>query len=147
VSVHPLVEAAPFAAHLGHIGSVSRLPWQVLALAANVPLAWGDALINGVSGRPLKLVPAEIARRVLSLDEDIRARLAKQRVPADETAARLLYLLRSGWHPPALARRVGLSLLELSATLRGAPQVARLTELTVAALESSHRARAARAAA
>ncbi len=147
MSVRPMVQAAPFAAHLKYISSVIRLPWQVLVLAVGVPQRWGELLVNGVGGTPLPVVPTGVAERILSLSEDIGTQLSSQQVDAEDTAERILFLLRSGWHPPALARVAGLSLLELSAVLRGTPQVSRLTELRVLALESSHRGRIAGAAA
>ncbi len=147
MSVQKMVQAAPFAAHLRYISSVARLPWQVLVSAVGVSQRWGEMLVNGVAGCPLPVVPPEVAERIFSLSEDISTQLSSKQVDARETAERILFLLRSGWHPPALARHVGLSLPELSAVLRGAPKVSRLTELQISALESSHRTRMAAAAA
>lgn len=141
------VEAAPFAAHLRHICAITRLPWPVLALAAEVPLEWGDALVNGTKGRPLQTFPIPLAERIMSLSPDISSRLANRWVPAAGTARLLRQMLRSGWHPPALAHHCGLSLAELSSILRGAPEVTNLVELRVRALSASHRRRSARVAA
>lgn len=102
--MHDWVDAAPFRAHLSHLCAATGLPWQVLALHADMPLRMAEKLM---AGRPGYRLPRAQAIRVLSLTaEDVR-RLRAGSVPAAPTASRLRLLLGQGVGPARIAGVLG----------------------------------------
>ncbi|MBK8463433.1 MAG: hypothetical protein IPL36_10455 [Nigerium sp.] len=102
--MHDWVDAAPFRAHLSHLCAATGLPWQVLALHADMPLRMAETLM---AGRPGYRLPRPQAIRLLSLTaEDVR-RLRSASVPAAPTASRLRLLLGHGVGPTRIAGVLG----------------------------------------
>lgn len=102
--MHEWVDAAPFRAHLSHLCAATGLPWQVLALHAEMPLRMAEKLMTG---RPGYRLPRTYARRVLGLDAGGVRRLRSASVPAAPTASRLRLLLGQGIGPVRIASALG----------------------------------------
>lgn len=120
--------SAPFRAHLRLLLDGTGLPWQVMALAADVPLRLVGRLLNTPGSRRLPKLPAEAAQRLLRLNQNHITELSRLRIPSQQTAQILSSLLADGCPPGQLARYCRLSRSELSATL-SAPTCSQLTAL------------------
>lgn len=98
------VDAAPFRSHLLHLCGSTGLPWQVLAVHADVPLRLAEKL---VAGRPGQRLPRAQASRLLALTAADLRRLRSASVPAAPTATRLRALLTDGASPAQLGGVLG----------------------------------------
>lgn len=127
----PVIEAAPFTAHLHHVSATTRLGWPVLALAAGLDLPTAEPVWRGTT----PTITEHTAQCLWRLGPDVRSALASSFVAGAPSAYRLRYLLRRGWLPPTLAHHLGLSLDELRSVLSGRrPTVSRLVDLQIEAL-------------
>lgn len=147
--IHPTptddwVGAAPFRAHLRHVGEASGQPWQVLALLAGVSLSLADHLLHGRRGRPVRRITRASAARILSLTSEGARSLPTEWVPADRVHRLLEWLSARGWSPAEIAAAAGVDARVLSASTRHVPHE---VELRVMVLVASLDRAAARGAA
>lgn len=89
------VDAAPFRTHLQHLLGVSRLPWRVLAVAADVP----DRMVQRLlfeSHRSLRRIRHIDARHLMELTPQRLTQMDRSAVPAALARRQSLALLAAG---------------------------------------------------
>lgn len=130
------VDAAPFRAHVRHAVETTAVPWQVVAVAADVSLTAVHALLSGRAGRTQTKIAPRLAARLLQIDVRELHAMRSLRVPAWLTGRRLRDQLVAGADPLRMARWCQIGLDELTLLVEGeATSCTRLTEILALAAE------------
>lgn len=101
------VAAAPFRYHVEHLVATTGVPWQIVAMAAHVPLQLVRTLIFGRDGRRRPLVSPNAARRLYAVTPDQLLRLRQQQVPASQVQTLVTALLADGADAEMIASWLG----------------------------------------
>ncbi len=148
------VAAAPFRSHLIHECAIAGVSWSVAALHAGLPIPLVHQLLDVRPGRRVERIAPELAERVLGVNAPSLRSLAVSHVPASAARTTLTRLVRAGWAPFDVARRLHLAVGEVDAIASGAAsRVTKLIDLRLTALlataspPSTQRRRATRRAA
>lgn len=133
------VLAAPFRAHVRHVGEVTGLPWRVLALCAGVEPTLVRHLLFGRDGRLVRRLHVVTARQLLALDTQTFRLLAGQRCRAEHTHQRVRALLTE-FETAEIARLARTTPSEIQRLASGrASTCGALTALLVHGLWDAHR--------
>jgi hypothetical protein len=111
------VAAAPFRAHVRHLLEATGLPWRVVAVHADAPERMVASLLFGRGDRPLRRIPPDVARRLLSVRISALAALATQSVPVTLARSALTLLRQSGASLSAISHDVGVDAGDLTRIL------------------------------
>lgn len=135
------VDARPFRAHLGQLLSVG-LTEPVVARLTGLSVRAVEHLAHGRSGRPVRRICSESARRLLRITTAEARALRFRPVPVRASRARLramaAYGMPSssapGWTEQRLADAIGISIRDAQQVLgRGSATCSQLTALKIAA--------------
>lgn len=133
------VLAAPFRAHVRHVGEVTGMPWRVLALVAGVQPALMRSLLFGRQGRQVRRLHIVTARLLLALDATTLRLLGGRRCRAEHTRGRIRDLL-GDLDADELAAMTRCSTSELTALAEGDQTTCNaITALLVHAVWDAHR--------
>ena len=102
------VAAAPFRYHVQHLIAATGVPWQMIAIVAQLPQQQVRTLLYGRDGRRRPRLSPYAARRLLAVTQEQLTSLRTQRAPASLVRDNLAALLADGVTLEALA--TGLSL-------------------------------------
>lgn len=97
------VAAAPFRYHVQHLIAATGVPWQVVAIVAQLPQQQVRTLLYGRYGRRRPRLSPYAARRLLAVTSDQLLALRTQRAPASLVRDHLGALLADGVSVEALA--------------------------------------------
>ena len=132
------VEAAPFRAHLRHLMAVSSMSASCVALLVGISPRLAANLLYGRSGRPLRRISPDTARKLLRVTGADARETRFRTVPAHPTAGHLRQLSAVGWSDEGLAELLGLRADELAGiragTLSSCTQLAALRAAAEVAL-------------
>ena len=104
------VSAAPFRYHVQHLMAATGVPWQVIAVVADLPLEQVRTLLFGRGGRLRPRMSPYAARRLLALDAELLNRLRARTIPAQMAQRSLAALLADGASLVSLAEWLRLDL-------------------------------------
>jgi len=90
------VSAAPFRYHVHHLMAATAVPWQVIAVAADLPQQQVRSLLYGRDGRHRSRLSPYAARRLLALDATQLRRLQVREIPASLVTDNVRALLADG---------------------------------------------------
>ena len=90
------VSAAPFRYHVHHLMAATAVPWQVIAVAADLPQQQVRSLLYGRDGRHRSRLSPYAARRLLALDATQLRRLQVREIPASVVTDSVRALLADG---------------------------------------------------
>jgi hypothetical protein len=90
------VSAAPFRYHVRHLMAATGVPWQVVAVAADLPQQQIRTLLFGRDGRHRPRLSPYAARRLLALDAAQLRHLQIRNLPAHVVADSAKALLSDG---------------------------------------------------
>ena len=113
------VDAAPFRAHLKHLMAVGRLEAAEVAVVLGLSTRAVQHLLEGRSGRVVRRISPQTARRLLVVRADDVRGLRWCLTPATAARASWQRLRASGWSAEEVASRVGFGLDELRALGHG----------------------------
>jgi hypothetical protein len=97
------VAAAPFRYHVQHLIAATGVPWQMVAIVAQVPQQQVRTLLYGRDGRRRPRLSPYAARRLLAVTPEQLWRLRTQRAPASLVRDHLAALLDDGLSVESLA--------------------------------------------
>jgi hypothetical protein len=113
------VDAAPFRAHLTHLMAVGRLEVPEVAVVLGLSTRAVQHLLEGRSGRTVRRISPQTARRLLVVGaDDVRA-LRWCLTPSAAARASWHRLRADGWSAEEVASRTGFGLDELRALEHG----------------------------
>lgn len=143
------VDAAPFAAHLGHLCSTTGLPWPVVAAYAGLPLRTAERLVPWTPARRLRRLPRSLAQQVFAVTPEELLRLRGVWVSAEACARRVAELVGRGVPMGRIADQLGCSTDLVARLADGAPATvsAELALRAKVACETADRASLQRVAA
>jgi len=104
------VSAAPFRYHVHHLMAATAVPWQVIAVAADLPQQQVRSLLYGRDGRHRSRLSPYAARRLLALDATQLRRLQVREIPASVVTDSVRALLADGASLESIAGWMGLDL-------------------------------------
>jgi len=90
------VSAAPFRYHVQHLMASTGVPWQVIAVVADLPQQQVRSLLYGRDGRRRSRLSPYAARRLLALDAAQLRRLQVREVPGHLVMNSVQALLADG---------------------------------------------------
>ncbi len=131
------VDATPFRAHVRFLMGVGAISSSDLATLAEISARAIDHLLHGRSGRVVRRISTEMARRLITITADDVRGLPWRLVPTERARAQLVHLRRTGRTDSEIAVMVGVSATDL-ANLDG--PVAHCSELTSLRLATAARA-------
>jgi hypothetical protein len=97
------VAAAPFRYHVQHLIAATGVPWQMVAIAAELPQQQLRTLLYGRDGRRRPRLSPYAARRLLAVTREQLSAMRIQRAPASLVRGNLAALLHDGVTIEALA--------------------------------------------
>jgi hypothetical protein len=138
------VDASPFRAHLRFLTAVGSLTTEDVATLAGISGAAADHLLHGRSGRAVRRISPEVARRLISISaNDVRS-LRWRLVPAEKAQAPLARLRRVGCSDAEIAELAGASLVEVAALAGPSRHCSQLLVLRLTSAARFHDAPSAR---
>ncbi|HEY8662347.1 MAG TPA: hypothetical protein VIL68_01910 [Propionibacteriaceae bacterium] len=114
------VSAAPFRYHVHHLMAATGVPWQVMAVVADLPQQQVRSLLYGRDGRRRSRLSPYAARRLLALDATQLRRLQVREIPAHLVMHSVHALLADGASLESIARWLRLDLHSTSQLAAGA---------------------------
>ena len=97
------VAAAPFRYHVRHLIAATGVPWQMVAIVAELPQQQVRTLLYGRDGRRRPRLSPYAARRLLAVTAEQLLAMRNQRAPASLVRDNLAALLDDGVNIEALA--------------------------------------------
>ena len=104
------VSAAPFRYHVQHLMASTGVPWQVIAVVADLPQQQERSLLYGRDGRRRSRLSPYAARRLLALDAAQLRRLQVREVPGHLVMDSVQRLLADGASLESIAEWLRLDL-------------------------------------
>lgn len=128
------VHAAPFRRYAEHLVEASKLPWRVVALAADIPAGTMHGLLYGRAGRRTYRIRERDAAALLSVTPGWLISLSARPVPAAAPGEWVRALLAAGHSSGRLATLLGCTVADLGAIAREQFRVSVALALRVRAL-------------
>ena len=123
------VDATPFRAHVRFLMAVGAISSRDLATLAGVSGLAIDHLLHGRSGRAVRRISTEMARRLITITAgDVRG-LTWRLVPTDRARAQLVHLRRTGRTDSEIAELARVSATDLADLDAPAGHCSQLTTL------------------
>jgi hypothetical protein len=97
------VAAAPFRYHVRHLIAATGVPWQIIAIAAELPQQQVRTLLYGRDGRRRPRLSPYAARRLLAVTREQLLAMRTQRAPASLVRGNIAALLEDDVSVAALA--------------------------------------------
>jgi hypothetical protein len=113
------VAAAPFRYHVQHLIAATGVPWQMVAIVAQVPQQQVRTLLYGRGGRRRPRLSPYAARRLLAVTPEQLRRLRTQRAPASLVRDHLADLVDDGVSVESLAMWLGLDISTVTQLAEG----------------------------
>lgn len=123
------VSAAPFRYHVQHLMAATGVPWQVIAVAADLPQQQVRTLLFGRDGRRRPRLSPYAARRLLALDVVQLRRLQERDVPVHVVADCARELLADGMSLREMAEWVDLDPHSTRRVVAGVGNCSQTTEI------------------
>jgi len=123
------VTAAPFRYHVQHLMAATGVPWQVIAVVADLPLAQVRTLLFGRDGQRRPRMSPYAARRLLALDAGRLRRLQSREAPIPFAVESTRALVADGLSLEQIADRVGLDVHSLRRLADGVGPCSRTTDI------------------
>ena len=123
------VSAAPFRYHVHHLMGATGVPWQVIAVAADLPQQQVRTLLFGRDGHRRPRLSPYAARRLLALDALQLRKLQVRDLPAHFVADSAQALLDHGVTLVEIATWLDLDLYSTRRLVSGAGQCSRTMDI------------------
>ena len=114
------VAAAPFRYHVQHLIAATGVPWQMVAIVAQLPQQQVRTLLYGRDGRRRPRLSPYAARRLLAVTPEQLLALRTQRAPASVVRDNLAALVEDGVTVEALATWLCLDAVTVAGLADGA---------------------------
>jgi hypothetical protein len=114
------VAAAPFRYHVQHLIAATGVPWQMVAIVAELPQQQVRTLLYGRAGRRRPRLSPYAARRLLAVTQEQLLTLRTQLAPASLVRDNLAALLEDGVTVEALAAWLHLDVGRVAQLAHGA---------------------------
>lgn len=108
------VDATPFRAHVRFLLAVGDISSSDLATLADISGRAIEHLLVGRSGRAMRRISTEMARRLITITADDVRGLPWRLVPTERARAQLVHLRRTGRTDSEIAELVGVSATALT---------------------------------
>lgn len=114
------VAAAPFRYHVHHLIAATGVPWQMVAIVAQLPQQQVRTLLYGRDGRRRPRLSPYAARRLLAVTQEQLLSLRTERAPASIVRDNLAALIEDGVTVQALATWLSLDTVTVAGLAEGA---------------------------
>jgi len=123
------VSAAPFRYHVWHLMAATGVPWQVVAVAADLPQQQIRTLLFGRDGHHRPRLSPYAARRLLALDAAQLRQLQIRNLPAHVVTDSASALLSDGMSLPEIAEWLNLDLHSTRRVVMGVGECSLSTDI------------------
>jgi len=125
------VSAAPFRYHVQHLMAATGVPWQVIAVAADLPQQQVRTLLFGRDGHRRPRLSPYAARRLLALDIEQLRRLQVRDLPAHFVKDSAHALLAAGVSLSEIAQWLDLDLYSTRRLVSGVGECSQTMDIMV----------------